>query len=241
MESEYARIYRRIYEHHWWFRARERFLIERISELAPAEGFGDILDVGCGDGLFFDVLRRWGRPQGVEPDADIVSPELRENGTVHCTGFDSEFDPGTRFGLITMLDVVEHLEDDQAALRRAGELLVDGGKVVVTVPAFSLLWTTHDVINHHYRRYTRPQLVAVARAAGLEVRHSAYFFGWLTAIKLAQRLAETVRKPKSALPTLPSDGLNRLFFHVSRLEQRFHSAWFPPFGSSLLLVAERVP
>lgn len=236
MDPQYGARYRDLYERHWWWRAREAFVVDLLASLAPPGGFGPILDVGCGDGLFFPRLRRFGEPEGVEVDAALVSEVGRARGPIHVGPFDARFQPRRRFGLITLLDVVEHLDDDAAALGLAARLLAPQGVMVVTVPAFRALWTGHDDYNHHRRRYTRASFGRAARAAGVAVRRRRYFFHWLFPLKLLVRLKEGLRRGPAEMPEIPAPRLNRALYGVCRLEQRTWGRFPWPFGSSLLAV-----
>jgi len=237
MDPEYARIYRELHERHWWWRAREALILERLRRLRPAAGFGAILDVGCGDGLWFERLCDFGDPEGLEPDAAVVSEERRRRFTYHLCPFDDAFDPGKRYGLIVMLDVLEHLPDEGSALRLAARLLRPDGVLVLTVPAFRLLWTAHDDLNHHRTRYTRAELVGALRDAGFSLRSARYFFHWLFPVKLLVRAKERLRGDEPRPPGLPPPRLNRLLYLACRLEQRTWGRLGLPFGSSLLAVA----
>jgi len=190
MDAAYAQRYRELFDHHWWWRARERVVVAAIEACAPAEGFGDVLDIGCGDGLFFDVLRRFGQPMGLEVDAALVSAERSAHGDVVVAPFDQRFVPGKQFGLIVMLDVLEHLDDDRAAIRHAYSLLRPGGVLLLTVPAFRFLWTHHDDVNQHRTRYTRGRLERLLRDGGFTVEGLRYFFHWLVPLKMLVRLRE---------------------------------------------------
>jgi hypothetical protein len=136
-----------------------------------------------------------------------------------------------------MLDVLEHLLHPAEALSHAGSLLEADGLLVITVPAFPSLWTRHDDINHHLRRYTRRAAVADVRATGLEVLDARYFFHWTAAAKLLVRLADQILPGRDAIPRVPPPPVNRLLLAFSRLERRLLTPLRPPFGSSLLLVA----
>lgn len=240
MEAEFAQSYRDLYLRHWWFQARRRLLLATLDEHLPSTGCGKILDVGCGDGLFFEDLRRWGEPSGVETDPSIVTAEGRRGGTIHVTRFDGDFQPGERYGLILMLDVLEHLDDDRAAVARAAELLVPGGRFVATVPAARWLWTHHDEINHHRRRYRRRELAQAIESGGLRLRRPPrYFFHWLVAVKLLVRARERLLGPATGGPEVPPAALNRFFYALSRAEERTLGGARVPFGSSILAVAER--
>ena len=139
MDPAYGARYRALYEAHWWWRARERLVLDLLDELRPARDWGRILDVGCGDGLFFEELSRLGAVQGVEPDAALVSPDGPWRERIDVRPFDASFAPDRRFDLILFLDVIEHMEDPRAALRHAADLLAcDDARVVITVPAWSV-------------------------------------------------------------------------------------------------------
>lgn len=238
MDPAYGARYRDLYERHWWWRAREAAILDLLGELAPDGGFGRILDVGCGDGLFFSGLARFGEPEGLEVDEALVTEAGRARGKIHVGPFDALFEPGHRFGLVTLLDVIEHIDDDVAALRHAARLAAPDGLVVITVPAFQALWTAHDQYNHHLRRYRRASLLAVAREAGLEIRSCRYLFHWLFPLKLLLRLKERLSPGTPAMPEVPAPGTNRLFYRFCRLEQRTWGRFAWPFGSSLAAVGE---
>jgi SAM-dependent methyltransferase len=237
VQSDYAAIYHDLYARHWWWRAREEIILARLAHLAPPGGFGRILDVGCGDGLLLERLRAFGAPEGVEADASLVTDAGRRRGRIHVGPFDETFRPGTAFGLVLMLDVVEHFADDVAALRRARELLARGGVVLVTVPAFQALWTSHDVVNRHFRRYTRRSFGDAAARAGLRVDDARYLFQWMCPLKLAVRLKERLSPGPVELPGVPPPPVNRALLALSRVERRTYGRLPLPFGSSLLLVA----
>ena len=239
MDPEYARRYRELYERHWWWRAREQFVLEVVRRHLSPGGARSILDVGCGDGLLFDRLAQFGEVQGVESDPTLVGPANPHRYRIHIGPFDASFAPGKRYGLILMLDVLEHLPDPADALRRAVDLLASDGLLVVTVPAFRLLWTTHDVLNHHYTRYTRRGFMALARAAGVRVTHAVYFFHWLFPAKLVTRLIEAITHPRPSAPRVPPGWVNETLYRLSRLEQRLLTPLGVPFGSSLLAVGQR--
>ena len=239
MESAYARRYRDLYLHHWWWRARERLIVSTLRSIEPPGGWRSILDVGCGDGLFFDRLSEFGDVHGVEADASLVDANGRWASRIRVGPFDETFQTAEHYSLITMLDVVEHLPDARAALRHAGELLEPDGTLVVTVPAFQALWTSHDDLNHHVRRFTAGTLAAAARDAGFAPVSMRYFYFWTCPIKLLIRLKEQTLGSTPAPPRVPAAAINRALYAVSLIEQATIGRLPMPFGSSLLLVARR--
>jgi len=239
MKGSYAQQYAALYHGHWWWRSRERFLREVLRTLSLGPNLGPVLDVGCGDGLFFDVLRAFGAPEGVEVDATLVTKRGRAAGPIHEGPFDETFRPGKRYRLITALDVLEHAPDEAVFLGRARDLLTDDGVLVLTVPAFRWLWTHHDDINHHRTRYTRQTLGAAAAAAGLEVRRQDYFFGWTVPVKLLVRLKEALARPKDDLVRIPAKPVNAFLEALCTAEHALTRRTGLPAGSSLLGILSR--
>ncbi len=198
-----------------------------------------MLDVGCGDALFLPALEEFGRPEGIEVEASIVDPAGPYADRIAIGPFDSSFRPGRRYTLITMLDVLEHLPQPEDALRHALSLLTEDGLLLITVPAFRALWTSHDDLNHHQTRYTKRTMARVAKACGLEIIEARYFFHWTCPMKLLVRLKESVF-PSPPRPTrVPPVFLNWLGLGLSRSEQLTLGRLQVPFGSSLLVVGRQ--
>jgi SAM-dependent methyltransferase len=238
MELAYGQSYRELYQNHWWFRAREEFLTHFLERNNLANGLA--LDVGCGDGLFFDELRRIGcTPNGLEADQRLVSEETRQRYRVHIGYLDKHFQPDQPFDLILMLDVLEHIEDDLEALRHAHRCLAPNGALVITVPAFQWLWTNHDDLNHHYRRYTKATLSQCLESADFQPFDFQYFYNWLVPVKLMVKAQEAVFERAPSNPQLPSASVNRILKSISRIEQKVTSVIKLPFGSSLLMASRK--
>jgi len=231
MDAAYARHYRDLYERHWWWRAREALVLGTLRRLRAGRGPGRILDVGCGDGLFFSRLAEFGEVEGIEPDASLLSADSPHRGRITVAPFDERFQPGRRYALVLMLDVLEHLPDPVGALSHARALLEPDGRLVVTVPAFQWLWTHHDELNRHFVRYTRATLREVAGRAGLRMEASRYFFHWTVPGKLAVRAKERLLGPGGP-ERVPAAPVNRALYLLSRAAQAVRL----PFGSSLLAV-----
>jgi len=142
---------------------------------------------------------------------------------------------GLRFDLMTAFDVIEHMEDDRAALGRMVELLEPGGTLLLTVPAFMSLWDEHDVINRHFRRYDKGSLRDILRPHG-EVRRLSYFYRSLYPAKLAVRWLNRLRRPgqtKIVQHAIPSPWLNDALTSWFSFENRVMSRLPAPFGTSL--------
>jgi 2-polyprenyl-3-methyl-5-hydroxy-6-metoxy-1,4-benzoquinol methylase len=236
MDPRYGERYRELFEKHWWWRARTRFIVEQLRRLRPDRGWRNILDIGCGDGLLFSELLKFGEVEGVEPFAELVNPHNAYRSRIQICTFDEKFRPNKKYSLILMLDVLEHFENAAGALRHAVELLESDGVFVATMPAFMALWTNHDVMNHHYTRYTKSSFRHVARQAGLHIREERYLYHWTCPVKFGIGLAERLFHLQAKPAQVPTRVVNELLFWMSRLEQETVTQLSVPFGSSLMVV-----
>lgn len=239
MDRRYADKYRDLFERHWWWRAREDEILWYLRRLRLAGDPPHILDVGCGDGLFFPQLERFGHVEGIENDGAVVAPTADRRSRIHVRPFDQSFEPGRRFALITMLDVLEHFEDRVASLRRAVELLEPDGTLLITLPAFPSLWTAHDEFNHHYVRYTKQSFAEDARRAGARIDEMRYFFLWPALVKLLVRAKERLFGGAPEPAEVPPAPLNAVLYAACLLEHRIGRLVPFPFGSSLIIRAGR--
>jgi len=237
LDPKYQERYRDLYDHHWWWRARTQFIVESLRRVRPPQG-AKILDIGCGDGLFFDRLREFGDVEGVEPFADLVSANNPDRDRIYIRRFDNDFQPGKCYSVILMLDVLEHLEEPVAALRHVLSLLSADGIFVATLPAFMSLWTNHDVLNQHFTRYTKSAFRDVARKAGLQIIEERYLYHWTFFAKLGVRLYEQATRRDPTPARVPRDLVNTPLYWLSRIEQTTISRLPIPFGSSLMIIGK---
>ncbi|RUL81634.1 class I SAM-dependent methyltransferase [Tautonia sociabilis] len=246
MQPDYGAEYARLYREHWWWRAREGILLKELGALGVRPGSGlEILDVGCGDGLSFEVLGRFGSVRGIEVDERLLDPIAPHRGRISTRPLGDPIydDPSWRFDLITALDVLEHIDDDRGALSAMAGMLRPGGLLVAMVPAFALLWDEHDERNEHRRRYTAGQLRRMLSEAGLGRVRVRYLFRSLVAPKLAVRLINAGRPPGRRLSQhgIPAPSLNAAARRLCELEDRLLRRVPIPMGSSLLASARRPP
>ena len=241
MDDIYAGEYEELFERHWWWRAKEAYLLAKLRKIVPQGGFGPILDVGCGNGLFFDELRAFGDPEGVEINGSIVDDRGYSRGHIYVEPFGSDFRPGKRYGLILMADVLEHFAEPSDSLRHAASLLADGGLLAITVPAFNCLWTFHDDVNHHLTRFTRRGLREVLGKSNLVTARLEYFHHWLFPLKLLVRLAEVGRSApvNGRFATVPRWPINGVMLGLCRVEHALFRNLPVPFGSSLFALVQR--
>ena len=222
-------------EVHWWYVARRRILHDLIArEVAPPDG-ARILEIGCGTGHNFEMLRGFGRLDALEVDPQARALASRRLG--HAVG-DAPLPglqgvPDGTYHLIALLDVLEHVDEDRASLESIAAKLAPGGRILVTVPAYQWMWSAHDAAHHHKRRYSRRTLEAVIRAAGLEAKRIGYFNSLLFPVAAAARLAGRLAGKRSSDDKLPPAPLNRLLQGIFGLERHLVGRVPLPAGISL--------
>jgi len=165
----------RIEEDSFWFRHRNQVICSLASSFPPD---GVFFDVGGGNGFVAKALQDQGQTTVlVEPGGQGVANAMKR-GVINVV--QSMWSPQTvNAGVaaaVGLFDVVEHIEDDLQFLQGVHETLTPDGLVFITVPAFTLLWSSEDVHAGHFRRYRLSQLRALLQKAGFRVEFSSYFF-----------------------------------------------------------------
>jgi SAM-dependent methyltransferase len=221
MELEYELQTHRAEDRHWWYQGRRSVLERTVSRLdLPARA--RILDAGCGSGRNMVELARHGTVTGVELSQTSAQLARRRQAgeVIEGSVMDMPFDDGS-FDLCVSLDVIEHLSDDVAALGELRRVTAAGGALLVTVPAYQWLWSGHDEINHHHRRYNRDTLLAAAARAGWRCERTSHFNSLLLPIAIVLRALDRVN-PKTTKSSLdlwvPPALFNRLLRQPLQLE-----------------------
>ena len=234
-------IYDRMAEHdatHWWYRARREVLAAVIArEVRPPTG-ARILEIGCGTGHNLAMLGRFGAVEAIELDLaarDIAASRL--GGSVSDARLPELAGIEERaYDLVALLDVLEHVEDDVAALRSIARRLRPGGRVLLTVPQFAWMWSGHDVANHHHRRYSKRTLRAAIDGAGLRIDLLQSFNSLLFPLAAASRIAARLRGREGSDDAPPPAPVNALFERVFALERYLVGRVPMPPGVSLVAV-----
>ncbi len=226
---------------HWWYTARRAILSDAIARLARPPADGRVLEVGCGTGHNLAMLGRFGRVDALELDAParaLAAERLgRPVGDAPLPALDG-VERGA-YDLVALLDVLEHVEDDEAALMGVAGCLAPGGAVLLTVPANPWMWTVHDEHHHHHRRYTARSLANVIRCAGLRVDALTHFNTLLFPAIAGTRALGRVRGQETSDDLMPGATVNRVLEGVFAAERHLVGRVLLPFGVSLLAVARR--
>ena len=237
---------RQLEDRHWWFLGRRRIVRTIIEKLQPGRDLS-IIDVGCGTGGNLSMLADFGTVVGSEFDAEAAATAAdRGVAEIVRSGLPNRmpFADG-QFHLVTLLDVLEHIDEDQASLATLVNLLRPGGHLVVTVPAFQFLWGQHDVEHHHRRRYRARQLRQRLEASGLQVRWISYYNSLLFPLVVLVRLFRRVLPAHSGGSgegrelALPPPAMNRLLEGLFASERHWLGRLYVPFGVSLIAVARK--
>lgn len=219
---------------HWWFAGRREIVAGALERRLPSGA--SVLDIGCGTGFVVERLGASFDAWGLEPDAGVRSRASSAIASRILTGSTDDLSAlaGRRFDAVLLLDVIEHVDDDAAALRGAARAVADGGLLLVTVPAHPWLWSEHDVMNAHRRRYTRATLRHALEAAGLAPLHLTHFNTRLFPLALAHRLGR--HRDTLAALRVPAGWANRALQRVFAGEAATIDRGYP-FGLSLLALA----
>jgi SAM-dependent methyltransferase len=228
-----------IEENHWWFVARREILETVISKL-PLPAVAKILDAGCGTGGNLYMLSRYGSVYGVEMDGTARDfATARQIGTIASGSLPDNL-PFTEksFDLVVIFDVLEHLDDDVESLRTLRSQLKPGGFLLVTVPAYRFLWSRHDEIHHHRRRYTARELRKTIENTGYNISKLTYFNMWLLPFMIASRIAQKLTSGSVAEGReVPGPLVNRVMRCIFASERLLLGSVSLPAGGSLLALA----
>lgn len=244
MEKDFYLQYASVEDKHWWFVARRQIIQQVIRRLYLPKN-AQILEAGCGTGGNLQMLSRHGQVSAMELEEIACQlanqrqvTQVKRGSLPDNIPFDLQYD------LILILDVIEHLDNDLSALKALYYKLKPGGYLLVTVPAYKFLWSEHDEINHHKRRYRLKDLKQIVRKAGYGISYGSYFNTFLfPVIAIVRSLAKLLPKQNKNQPSsdlvLPSKPVNQILKWLFASERYFINRFPLPFGVSVLLLARK--
>jgi len=229
-------------QRHWWYRARREVLADFIRREAMPPAGGRILEIGCGTGHNLEMLKAFGDVDALELDDEARGiAEKRLGRTVMRAPLpELEGVPDRHYDLIAALDVIEHIDDDKAALSAIAEKLKPRGKFVMTVPAHQWMWSAHDVVNHHKRRYSKASLRRLVEGSPMKLEKVGYFNTLLFPLAVAERFSSKIRGRDDADVKLPAAPLNSALRAVFGAERHLVGRLPLPPGLSLFALASAI-
>ena len=242
MDRQQYEIEAQIEASHWWFVGRRRLFRKIINELKPTPSWR-ILDVGTSTGTNLRLLKDMGfsDAKGVDLNQEAIKFCAEKGlgevqlGDIKNLPFDTE-----TFDLVLATDILEHVDDDLRALRELERVMASGGKLLITVPAFTSLWGHNDNMSHHKRRYVARQILAHIEKTGLLVCRRFYFnfllFLPIWAVRQIIRHFVSNAKPENEMT---SPIFNKILTLVFSFDIMIAPHIHPPFGVSYLVVCEK--
>ena len=242
MKVEMYRIFFEIQKKHWWFVTRKNIVLDFINRYLAKSDQIKVLDIGCGSGLMLSALEGIGQTFGMDMSDEAISFSKEVfNGRVEKGLLPDQLPYQENFfDLITALDVIEHIDNDGDSISAIRSLLAPGGKVVFTVPAYMFLWSPHDVMNEHKRRYTLPELKKKLIEAGFTVERISYYNTFLfPVVFLVRVLNNTLKRDGASDMDMPSSPLNYVLKKIFGFEKYLLRYLNLPFGVSVLAVVRK--
>lgn len=226
-------------DRHWWYCARRKIIADLIRRETRLPKDAHILEIGCGTGHNLAMLSDFGHVEGLELDEEARAlSEKRLGRKVMSSPLPELVEvPEGHYHLIGAFDVIEHIEDDKAALASIAAKLKPGGKFIMTVPAHQWMWSAHDEVNHHKRRYSKRVLKELLETSPLKLECIGYFNSLLFPLAVAERVGSRLRQKDNADVKLPPALLNLALEKVFAAERYLVGRLPLPLGLSLFAVA----
>jgi SAM-dependent methyltransferase len=215
-KNEYQKM-KDLHNEYWWFRGKKE-IVKQILKTHKHD-IKTILDLGCSSGYFFDEYEGLGvEPCNMFKAGNIINEQLEK------------VEINEKFDAIICLDVLEHLKNDSIIKKFISENLNKNGIVIITVPAHKHLFNNHDIVNGHYRRYDKQDLINLFKEYNPEV----YFYNSI--LYPIEIIIRKISKGKDNLKALPKI-INELLFQIFKTEKHFYK--FFNTGMSLLTIIHK--
>ncbi len=250
MKKEIYQITYELEENYWWYVARRKIILDQLQLLISSNFKGRkpiLLDIGCGTGRNLASFSKYTEAYGMDNSEEAIK-FCKKRGLPHLILQDlsknqvSENPFGKNFDLITMLDVLEHIEDDIQCLSAVSNWLTDRGFLFITVPAYSWLWSGEDYVSHHVRRYSRKRLEEIVQKAGFVIEKISFFNTLLLPMQslviLINRVFSSKSKTQTNLQEMP-EFINSILQIIMSAESPLLKKMNLPFGGSILCICRK--
>lgn len=234
-------------EIHWWFKGRNRIIGDFLNSLFKGERNLKILDIGCGTGVLLSQLCSYGMVDAIEPSEFAINVCKEKNiptvNLIHGT-FPESMPEGKRYNLVTLFDTLEHIDDDILILKKICEILEPGGKILCTVPAYPFLWSHHDILNQHKRRYTIKSLEEKTLSAGFQTMKITYFntilFLPAVLVRWFGELMPFLKSNRTNMGLFRNKNINNFLTKIFSFERILLRNFNLPFGLSILYSGKKL-
>jgi 2-polyprenyl-3-methyl-5-hydroxy-6-metoxy-1,4-benzoquinol methylase len=243
MDKNYFKKYYEFEKTHWWFLVRSKIIEDKLAVLCKSKNNLEILNIGVASGQTSLMLSKFGDVTSVEYDKDackFLKDELNIEAvyaSINQLPFSNE-----SFDLVCAFDVIEHVEDDCNAIDEMYRVCKPEGIVFITVPAFMHLWSKHDLINHHYRRYTLKQLLKLFNKLKGDIIYKSYFNTLLyLPILLIRKVSNNItysrkNETNSDFELFKASVINSFMKFIFNLERSILHFVKMPFGVSIMVL-----
>jgi SAM-dependent methyltransferase len=244
MDKNYYLEYYSLERTHWWFKVREKIIKYHIIKHLPVFSKPlKILNIGIATGRSTEVLSEFGVVTSVEYDkecCEFISQKLNieiTNASITELPFENDF-----FDIVCAFDVIEHVADDKKGVCEMKRVCKNNGLIYITVPAFMQLWSNHDIINHHQRRYVLGQVVEIfgdhSHILSKTYFNSLLFFPILSFRFFSKILPKKIRKDVgSDFSVINRDSFfNKILYAIFSLEKNLLKVMTFPVGVSILFI-----
>jgi SAM-dependent methyltransferase len=241
-EYLYAEMYE-LEKNHWWFVTRKRIIISFLNRYLIKSSQNKILDAGCGCGSILCDLQYEGQAFGMDASPEALRfSKSRFEGVIKQGYLPDDIPwPEEYFDAILLLDVLEHLNQDSKSLKSLGYHLKRDGVLLLTVPAYMFLWSSHDEVHQHYRRYTKKELSTKLLESGYKIQKISYFNTLLfPPIALIRLLRNRLKISGGSDANLPSPFINWVLKSIFSVEGHLLRHLNFPFGVSIIAIATKV-
>ena len=223
---------------HWWFQGRRAAITVLLDSLKLGPD-SSVLELGAGTGGNLALLQHYGQVSGLELDEharELANKKSGLNIVEGCLPDDIPFEDGV-YDVVCLFDVLEHVNEDYETLVAIRRLLKPGGHVIITIPAYQWLWSAHDTVLHHFRRYSYNGFKSLFTQAGYKADKLSFFNLTLFPLAMAVRMLDRLfRRKKSSGDQVPAVPINSLFAWISIKEAQLLHKYNLPYGSSLVAV-----